>query len=254
MSEAVLAASPITDATNQPNPNEAPPVTPTPPPEAADARPEWLPEKFKTAQDLATSYTALEAKLRENNEETRSSLLDEIKSEKAEGVPVDATGYTIPEGFGDEAAKESELYGQFSEWAYERQLPQDDFDELVSFYASTFLPDLAAEKEKLGANAEQRITALSQWVGTNVPDDVKATVMSMATTAANVAALESIMKLTVPQNLPNSDAVLAPAGEILDDSKVRILMASPAYLDPSSRDPAVVKQVDEYYAAKYKQA
>ena len=62
------------------------------------------------------------------------------------------------------------------------------------------------------------------------------------------------MKLTVPQNLPNSDATLAPAGEILDDSKVRILMASPAYLDPAMRDPAVVKQVDEYYAAKYKTA
>ena len=40
---------------------EAAPVEATP--DAAPERPEWLPEKFNTAEDMAKSYNALSTKL-----------------------------------------------------------------------------------------------------------------------------------------------------------------------------------------------
>jgi len=59
-------------------------------PEVSD-RPEWLPEKFNTVQDMATAYESLEQKLGSKEEVTEESDLEEIAEELEErGVDFDA--------------------------------------------------------------------------------------------------------------------------------------------------------------------
>ena len=267
MSDVVTSAGQVTDATHLPNPNEpaaAPvPETPTPaatpaptPSEAQPERPDWLPEKFADGAALAESYKQLEQKLHnpDRQEELRTSLIEEIKAEKLEGVPDDASGYKVPEVFGGEEAREQldpALWEATTSWAHARNLGQDDLNELVSFYTENFLPNVEAEWGKLGDNAQARANNLGAWVGANVPEEHRATLMNMAVTAENFAALEAVMKLTVPQNLPGQTETSTSEAEPMDEGAIQALMMSPAYTDPTQRDPAVVKQVDDWFKAKY---
>ena len=50
-------------------------------------RPEWLPEKFKSAEDMATAYSSLESKLGKDQEALKSSLLEEIQNEALSDRP-----------------------------------------------------------------------------------------------------------------------------------------------------------------------
>ena len=43
-----------------------------------EERPEWLPEKYKTGEDLAKAYKELESKLGTKDEDIRAELLKEI--------------------------------------------------------------------------------------------------------------------------------------------------------------------------------
>ena len=51
------------------------------PQEYADNRPEWLPEKFNSPEDLANSYANLESKIGQREEELREAFQQEIEAE-----------------------------------------------------------------------------------------------------------------------------------------------------------------------------
>ena len=58
------------------------PEAPQPNQDNSSARPEWLPEKFSSPEDLAKSYTELEKKLSTNNElEDKPNVSDDEKSD-----------------------------------------------------------------------------------------------------------------------------------------------------------------------------
>ncbi len=44
-------------------------------------RPEWLPEKYKSGEDLAKAYKELESKLGTKDEDIRNQVLKEIETE-----------------------------------------------------------------------------------------------------------------------------------------------------------------------------
>lgn len=215
---------------------------------AEPERPEWLDSRFKTPEDLAQSYSELEKKLKTKSEDLKTSLLGELEAEQAEGVPDDPAGYEIPEGVHYDPEKSGGLFETFSEWAHERQLSQDDFNELVSFYAETFSPNLEAEKERLGPDADDRLSSIARWAGANIPEEHFPALQNIMTTAENVQAIEAIMKLTVPTaQAGQTEVIAAPSqrtkGEIME------LMATPQYTDPLRRNPEVVKEVDDWFAA-----
>ena len=262
MNDVVQSAGQVTDATHQPNPNEAQQGSPqqgepSNVPAPNNERPDWLPEKFADGAALAESYKQLEQKLHnpDRQEELRTSLIEQINAEKMEGVPDAADGYQIPEVFGGEEARDSidpNLWKATTDWAHARNLRQDDLNELVSFYTENFLPNVDAEWGKLGDNAQSRANALGAWVGANVPEEHREALMNMAVTAKNFEALEAVMKLTVPQNLPGQTETTQTAQpEQLDEAAIQSLMMSPAYTDPTQRDPQVVKQVEDWFRAKY---
>ena len=51
-------------------------------------RPDWLPQKFETPEQLAHSYKELEGKLHTRSEDFRNNILEEMKIEADKDVPV----------------------------------------------------------------------------------------------------------------------------------------------------------------------
>jgi len=67
-------------------------------------RPEWLPEKFSTPEDMAKSYSELEKKMSSPQEETEAQGQDEVKSSEAVSLTkfseeYEAGGELSPESF-----------------------------------------------------------------------------------------------------------------------------------------------------------
>ena len=58
-----------------------------------DDRPEWLPEKYKSGEDLAKAYKELESKLGNKDEDIRNQVLKEIETESFKDRPETAGDY-----------------------------------------------------------------------------------------------------------------------------------------------------------------
>ena len=78
-------------------------------------RPEWLPEKYNTGEDLAKAYKELESKLGGKEEDIKNKLLEEIQAEAFGDRPETAGDYQLPDIIDEESAVDSELLQWWSE-------------------------------------------------------------------------------------------------------------------------------------------
>ena len=122
-------------------------------PDVSD-RPEWLPEKFNTVEDMATAYESLEQKLGSNEEVTEESDLDEIADELEErGVDFDALSNEFAEqgGLTEESYEallkagiprtmvdqfiegQNAVAGQLQQQAFEQVGGQQAYEDMVSW-------------------------------------------------------------------------------------------------------------------------
>jgi len=213
--------------------------------EETSGRPEWLPEKFKTPEDLVTSYSSLESKLGKGQEELRTTILEEIQQEAFANRPESAGQYTIPEG-ADELADDPNVEW-WANFAWENGFSQEEFDEGLARMMPE-QPDLEAEISKLGDNANARIEAAALWAQKNVPQELSDAVMRMGETAEGVELVEFFMnKLNGSSISGESTATVG-----LSKGELETMMRDPRYWDNTRRDPSFVKQVDEGFAKLYK--
>ena len=63
--------------------------------EQKSERPEWLPEKFNSPEDLAKSYNELSQKLGSKDEDIRNQLIEEIQAEAFADRPETAGDYQL---------------------------------------------------------------------------------------------------------------------------------------------------------------
>jgi len=126
MSDIVEVQPEITgsEAPNQPmaDPENASSVETTNQPQEEADRPEWLPEKFQSAEDLADAYKELEGKLGQPKEEETAA-----ESEEGEQEPTKVDGWqTKIEPFTKEYAEKGELteesFNKLNEMGYPREL------------------------------------------------------------------------------------------------------------------------------------
>ena len=224
---------------------EAPESTTEVTTEVAGDRPSWLPEKFKTAQDLVNSYSSLESKLGKGQEELRDSIMKEIEAEAFANRPASAGEYVMPEGT-DEFSTDPDVEW-WSNFAWENGFSQEEFQEgLARLLPSS--PDMASEISKLGENANARIEAAALWAQKNVPEELSGAVMRLGETADGVELVEFFMnKLNTS---PISGEATATVG--LSRGELETMMRDPRYWDNTRRDPSFVKQVDEGFSKLYK--
>lgn len=141
-------------------------------------RPEWLSSKFKTAADLATSYSELEKRV--------GSAPDDYDLSKAELIDPD--------------------YGPFQdlkEFAKSKAVSQEVMDKIlgtVDQYMKEFTVDFNEEKKKLGENAKERVNVLNNWAKSNLSKDSFTALTSSLRTADGIKALEEIRNKMMENN------------------------------------------------------
>jgi hypothetical protein len=161
-------------------------------------RPEWLPEKFKTMEDAAKSYTELEKKL--------GSAPKDYDLSKGESW-IDAD------------------YAPFQEMmnlAKSKHVPQEVMDTMldsVSKYLNEFSTDYTAEKAKLGPNADQRVEVIDNWAKANLSEASYNALTENLKTAESLIAIEEIRNKmnSSATTIPNSNQDIAPAIPSMQD-------------------------------------
>ena len=139
--------------------------------EVQSDRPEWLPEKFKSAEDMAKAYSELEKKMGAGAKE------DEAEAEQSE-AEVENQEEQVEENTSEayqavaEASKEFfENDGQLSEETYnaleKAGLPRD----LVDSYAAGQQALLQSEEAQIQSVANGQYDAMAEWANENLPQE-----------------------------------------------------------------------------------
>jgi len=153
-------------------------------PENPDARPEWLPEKFKTPEDLVKAYNEMGAKIREKSEPPESYEITVGDSENPETVDLTENDVTAFK----EAGLTNEQAQKVTEYFYNSIMP--DIVEAKTDIEKQRL----AQEWNLGADSHefsQQLAKVKSWANQNMPE---AAVTELSKTANGVATLASLME------------------------------------------------------------
>lgn len=213
-------------------------------------RPEWLPEKYKSPEDLANAYKALESKLGAKDEELRATILEELQQEAYGNRPESVGDYQLPESVDEESAVDSELMSWWAEHSFENGYSQDEFQKGIEMYmqaSQSEMPDLDAEAARLGDNASTRVESASAFASKFFPQDVMPAIERMCESAEGIMALEVIMEGMKDGSFSGDTSV---STNITADS-LQTMMQDDRYHHPVRRDPAFVKEVEAGFKKLY---
>lgn len=212
-------------------------------------RPEWLPEKYNTGEDLAKAYKELESKLGTKEEDIRSKIIEEIQTEAFSERPESAGDYQLPDIVNEELAVDNELLKWWADHSYENGFSQEEFNKGIEMYAQAIggqEPDLDAEAAKLGDNANDRIQAASMFANKFFPEQAIPAVERMCESHEGILALEAVMEAMKDGSFTAETQPSAGQSE----ADLREMMNDPRYY--KDRDPHFVKQVTEGFQALYR--
>ena len=208
------------------------------------ARPEWLPEKFATAEDMAKSYSELESWKGKKEEDIRSAMQEEIEKEAFADRPASAGEYQIPESLDESEAATNPLLKEWAEFAWENGYSQDEFAHWVNKFAGYMQEqdtDVEAVKTALGDNANARVEAVQLFMNKFFPEELQDAVAQLGTSAEGIKALELIQR-SMQQTAPNAQAQ-SPSKVTIEDLMAK--MRDPRYYDPARRDKAYVQEITD---------
>jgi hypothetical protein len=134
-------------------------------------RPAWLPEKYKSAEEVAKAYKELESRL--------GRAPAEYDFSKGESW----------------MEFDYEPFKEMADYAKSKHVPQDVMDkmlETVGMYLDEFKQDYAEEKARLGENADERLRVLNNWASTNLSEKAYKSLTANMRTAEAIEALEEI--------------------------------------------------------------
>jgi len=140
-------------------------------PEEQTDRPEWLPEKFKSAEDMANAYSELEKKMGANDEqeevqqEEEQSTDEQDDNEKEDSNTNDVIVEASKEFFENDGVISEETYKNLAEAG----LPK----ELVDSYAAGQQALQQSEEGNIKAAADGNWDQMAEWAANNLsPEEV----------------------------------------------------------------------------------
>ena len=213
-------------------------------------RPDWLPEKFNSPEDLGKAYNELSSKLGTKEEDLKASWQEEMQKEAYADRPATKGDYLLPESIDPETAVDSPLLDWWSEHSFESGLGQEEFQNGIQLIAEAIngqQPDMEAETKLLGDSATDRIEAVSLFANQFFPEESLDAIERMCETAGGIVALEHIMEKMKGPSFAGDSAM---SSQITDDS-LRTMQKDERYWNPQKRDPAYVNQVDQAYRKLY---
>lgn len=215
-------------------------------------RPEWLPEKYNSGEDLAKAYSELSSKLGAKEDDIRNNLLKELQTEAFSNRPESAGDYELPDIIDAESSVDNELLKWWSEHAFENGFSQDEFKQGIEMYAQSIGtndgPDLEAEAGKLGENADTRIEAASMFASKFFPEDAMPAIERMCESHEGIIALEAIQEALKGGSFAGNTQPTAG----LSEAKLREMMSDPRYYSPKDRDPNFVREVEAGFKQVYR--
>ena len=125
-------------------------------------RPEGLPEKFNTWEDMAKSYSEFQSWKGKKEEDIKANVLQELETEAYANRPASAGDYQIPEILDEGEAATNPLLKWWADYSWNNGLSQDEFNEGITKWAEhtgSNQPDLEQVKKDLGDNANARVEA-----------------------------------------------------------------------------------------------
>lgn len=221
----------------------------TPQVETSDSRPEWLPEKFNTPEDLSKAYTALSSKLGEKEEDVRNRLMEELQEQASEGVPEKAGDYELPDFVDAEEAAENTMLQEWADHCHKNGYTHEEFQKGIEMYMNGMEPevDLEEETKLLGDNAKARIEAASLFANKFFAEDVLPAIERMCETADGIIALEAIMSKMQDPSVSDQTNITSN----FDEVELIEMMKDPRYSSHNQRDSNYVKMIDEGWQRLY---
>jgi len=194
--------------------------------EEATEKPEWLPEKFNSGEDLAKAYSELQKKFSQGKHKAPEQYDESVFADA--GIPED-----------------DELYSTYKNWAKENGISQSAFDELAGKFISMAGEETAAaevsykeEYEKLGNNADAVIKSMTDWASSLVRKGVWSQddfdeFKIMGGTAQGLRALQKVRSYYGDKQIPVDVAPLAGAPS---KEELMAMVGKPEYqTDPAYR-------------------
>ncbi len=223
-------------------------------------RPEYIPEKYwdqergtAKVEDMGKGYIELSSKLGQRDEKIREEISAELKSKGSEGVPESPDKYDfqveegiLPEGTEFKLDKENPVFQEFNEFAHKNGLNQNQYNAMLSLYAKNELamrPDFAAEKQKLGDNAQARIERVDLWAKANLTESSYDSIVRNASSGEFILAMEELINKASPADIEGQNDV-QNIGPLTRD-ELEAMMKDPRYRDPRHRDPSFVRRVED---------
>ncbi len=165
-------------------------------------RPSWLNEKFKSAADLAKSYSELEKKV--------GTAPDEY----------DLSGSRFLD-------QDYQPIQDLLTLAKEKRVPKDVIDKMVDSidkYMDQFSVDYEEEAKKLGDNASERLTVLDNWAKANLSEGSYEALTSNLKSADAIKALEELRGRMMSNNtmVPNGNESAATNVATLDEIRAEL--------------------------------
>lgn len=219
------------------------------PQEYADDRPEWLPEKFNSPEDLANSYANLESKIGQREEELREAFQQEIEAEAYSDRPAEVGDYILPEIIDADEAVDNELLNWWADHSFDNGYSQEEFAKGIEMFAEATNDgyDAEAEMYDLGDNAEERVEAVGLFVTNQFPEEIRPVIDELCATADGIRALEIIMESMKDNSVIGQSQPTA----VLNEDKLKEMMTDPRYWNQAKRDPAFISQVDSGFKKLY---
>ena len=137
---------------------------------STEERPEWLPEKFKSAEDMANAYSELEKKLgqpaeeeQQTEEEPQQQETDNDDNNQEAGNYNEAVVEASQEFFANDGQLSDETYKKLEEVG----LPRD----LVDSYAAGQQALLQSEEAQIKGVAGNDYDAMAEWANEHLPSE-----------------------------------------------------------------------------------
>lgn len=168
--DAAMAAKFDAAQTQAANPSTAQ-AAPAPTEQPQADRPSWLPEQFKTPEDMAKAYAELRTKMDQGG-----ARQPEAAQPQTQQAPAQADAQAALEGAGldyDAFAREFQTSGELSTASYEKLakagIPQHMVDSYIEGQRS--IADATRNDVLASVGGEEAFTQIVQWAAVNVPKD-----------------------------------------------------------------------------------
>jgi hypothetical protein len=180
-------------------------------------RPEWLPQKYKSAEDTAKAFKELEKHL---------------------GSAPEKYDWSKGESWIDSDYKPFQEMAEFAKSKHVTQEVMDNMLETVGSYLDEFNTDYAAEKKALGDNADSRLNVVDNWAKSNFTEETYDALIGNLRTAKDVQAIEEIRAKMVDNmtTIPSGNEVAEDRPTVKDIQTEMVTNYERYKKDPKYRD------------------